>query len=118
MDYEIRPLIASDMGTVCKIISKIGVSKFKNSFDMADIKGKDAESVGLLTVVFDIAGIIIDNIPNAEKDIQDFLSSLTDMDVADIQKMPFADYGELIIAVITKDDFKDFFKHVMKLFNQ
>ncbi|MCF0185051.1 MAG: hypothetical protein HUJ98_01005 [Bacteroidaceae bacterium] len=117
MDYEIRPLIASDMGTVCKIISKIGVSKFKDCFDVTDIKGKDAEAIGL-TVVFDIAGIIIDNIPNAEKDIQDFLSSLTDMDVADIQKMPFADYGELIIAVITKDDFKDFFKHVMKLFNQ
>ena len=68
-------------------------------------------------VVFDIAGIIISNIPNAENEIQSFLASLTGMTVPAIKNMPFADYGELIIEVITKQEFQDFFKRVMKLFN-
>ena len=67
---------------------------------------------------FDIAGIIIANIPKAEADIQAFLASLTGKAKAEIAMMPFAEYGELIVAVVMKEDFRDFFKRVMKLFNQ
>lgn len=115
--YELRPLIATDMGAICKIISAIGVRQFKDCFNVDDFKGKDVEAVGF-GVIFDIAGIVIANIPKAEEDIQNFLASLTGMKVSDIKKLPFADYGELIMEVVMKDDFKDFFKRVMKLFNQ
>lgn len=40
------------------------------------------------------------------------------MKLAEIKKMPFADYGELIIEVVTKKEFQDFFKRVMKLFSR
>ena len=30
----------------------------------------------------------------------------------------FADYGEMIMDVVTKEDFKDFFSRVMKLLNR
>ena len=66
----------------------------------------------------DIAGIIISNIPKAEPEIQAFIASLTGMQLPEVKQMPFADYGELIIQVIMKDDFQDFFKRVMKLFNR
>lgn len=115
--YELRPLVATDMGAICKIISAIGVRQFKDCFKVDDFKGKDVEAIGF-GVIFDIAGIVIANIPMAEDDIQAFLASLTGMKVADIKKLPFADYGELIMEVVMKDDFKDFFKRVMKLFNQ
>lgn len=114
--YELRSLTASDMGSICKILTAIGVRRFKECFNIDDLKEKNVEAVGM-GVVFDIAGIIIENIPKAEKEIQEFLSSLTGMKVADIQKMSFAEYGELIIDVVSKPDFKDFFSHVMKLFN-
>ena len=115
--YELRPLVASDMGAICKIITAIGVKEFKRCFNPEDFKGKDVEAVGF-GVVFDIAGIIISNIPKAEEEVQSFIASLTGMKVAEVQKMPFADYGELIMEVVMKDDFRDFFKRVMKLFNR
>lgn len=115
--YELRPLVATDMGIICNIISAIGIKEFRNSFNLQDFKGKDVEAVGI-GVFFDIAGIIISNIPKAEPEIQAFIASLTGMQLADVKQMPFADYGELIIQVIMKDDFQDFFKRVMKLFNR
>ena len=114
--YELRPLIASDMGAICKIITSIGVRQFKDCFKPEDIKDKEPQEIGF-SVAFDIAGIIIANIPRAEDEIQAFLASVTGMKVSEIKKMPFADYGELVVQVVMKEDFKDFFKRVMKLFN-
>lgn len=115
--YELRPLVAADMGSICKIISAIGIRQFKDCFKLEDFKGGNIEEVGF-GVVFDLAGIVIANIPKAEDEIQAFIASVTGMKLSDVKKMPFADYGELIIAVVTKDDFKDFFGRVMKLFNR
>ena len=116
-NYELRPLVAADMGSICKIISAIGIRQFKDCFKLEDFKGGNIEEVGF-GVVFDLAGIVIANIPKAEDEIQAFIASVTGMKLSDVKKMPFADYGELIIAVVTKDDFKDFFGRVMKLFNR
>ena len=131
--YELRPLAASDLGMVCKIISEIGVRQFKECFNVDQIKesmkadadgaeetedskeAKDAklESIGF-SVVFDIAGIVISNIPAAEADI----ASLTGLSVPQVRALSLADYGEIILDVATNEDFKDFFKRVMKLFNR
>lgn len=115
--YELRPLVASDMGAICKIITAIGIRQFKECFKVEDFEGKNTEQIGF-GVLFDIAGIIVSNIPKAEDEIQAFLASLTGMKVADIRKLPLADYGEMIMNVVMKEDFQDFFKRVMKLFNQ
>ena len=115
--YEFRPLVASDMGAICKIITAIGIRQFKECFNVDDLRGGDAEKVGI-GIMFDIAGIIISNIPRAEEEIQAFLSSLSGMKVAEIKKLPLADYGEMIMDVVMKEDFQDFFKRVMKLFNR
>ena len=115
--YELRPLVASDMGAICKIITAIGVRQFKDCFKVEDFKNGNAEEVGF-GVIFDIAGIVISNIPKAEEEIQAFLANLTGIKVADIKKLPLADYGEMIMDVVMKEDFRDFFKRVMKLFNR
>lgn len=128
-NYELRPLVASDMGAICKIITAIGIRQFKECFKVEQFKKNDKEgaeskedlvdfeTIGF-SVFFDIAGIIISNIPKAESEIQAFLASLTGMSIAAIKKIPFADYGEMIIDVVTKEEFQDFFKRVMKLFNR
>jgi len=116
--YELRPLVASDMGAICKIITAIGAKQFKDCFKVEDFKkGGNVEELGF-NIVFDIVGIILDNFPRAEEEIQAFLASLTGKKVKEIKEMPFADYGEMIMDVVTKEDFKDFFKRVMKLFNR
>lgn len=117
MAYELRPLVASDLGTICKIISKIGVKQFGERLDLNGINKKDVEKLGL-SIAIEGAGIIIENMACAEKDIHEFLASLTGMKVAEVQKMPFADYGELILSVVMKEEFSDFFARAMKLFNR
>ena len=117
--YELRPLVASDMGGICKIISAIGIRQFKESFNVEglDMQNLKIEQVGM-TIGIDIAGIIVSNYPKAENEVQTFLASLTGMKIAEIQKMGFADFGELIMTVVMKEEFQDFFKRVMKLFNR
>lgn len=116
MEYELRELKSSDMGQVCKIIKAIGIKEFKESFNVDDIKGGNVEAVGF-EVMFGIATTVIENIPKAQKDIDSFLASITGMKVAEIQDMNLGDYGDLIVQVVGKKEFKDFFSHAMKLFN-
>lgn len=115
--YEIRPLVATDMGAICKIITAIGIRQFKECFKIDDIKNGTIEEVGF-GVLLDIGGIIISNIPKAEEEIHAFVASVTGLKVSEVKKMPFAEYGELIVRIVTKEDFKDFFERVMKLFNR
>lgn len=121
-EYELRPLVATDMGSICKILSAIGIRQLKTCFDANKFKRKakdqkvNLEAVGF-EVAMDLVGIIIENIPKAETDIQMFLASLTGMKLMEVKNLPFADYGELILRVVTKEDFQDFFKRVMKLFD-
>lgn len=115
--YEIRPLVATDMGAICKIITAIGIRQFKECFKVEDFKGGNVEEIGF-GVVFDIAGIVIANIPKAEEDIQTFVASVTGLSLMEVKGLPFADYGELIVKIVSKEDFRDFFSRVMKLFNR
>ena len=116
-NYDLRPLVASDMGAICKIITAIGIREFKKCFNVEDFK--DAKEINVealgFSVMFDIAGIVIENIPKAEGEIQYFIASVTGMKLPEVKKMPFADYGELIIDIVTKEEFRDFFKRVVKL---
>ena len=42
-NYELRPLVASDMGAICKIITAVGVRQFKECFNIDQIKGEDVD---------------------------------------------------------------------------
>lgn len=115
--YKVRSLVATDMGAICKIISAIGIRQFKDCFKVDDFKSGNVEEIGF-NVLIDIGGIIISNIPKAEDDILAFVSSVTGLKISEVKALPFADYGELIVQIATKEDFRDFFKRVMKLFNR
>lgn len=146
--YELRPLVASDMGAICKIISAIGIRQFKECFKVEDFESAvkikkiaiekakeegldEAETKAMIAeaiereqnkagfaMIFDIVGIVISNYPKAEKEIQMFAANLTGMKLAEVENMPFADFSELIMEVVMKEDFRDFFGRVMKLFNR
>ena len=40
------------------------------------------------------------------------------MKQAAVENIPLADYGEIIIEIVMKEDFRDFFGRVTKLFNR
>lgn len=124
--YELRDLCAEDVFPMFKIISKIGIKEFKSCFESEDVKeaingtangeNVDINSIGV-AVAIDIAGVIIANIPNAKEDIYLFLSQISGMTKDEISVLPIATFAEMIIDVVKKEEFKDFFGVVSKLFN-
>lgn len=91
----------------------------KQCFDAEEIKNisknKDVEVVGM-TVIMNFAGIIIGNLPNCETEIYKFLSELTGAKVEELKEISLADFAELIIEIVKKEDFKDFIGVVSRLF--
>lgn len=119
--YELRPLTADDVFPMFKIISKIGIKEFKACFDSPDVKkaiangGADLNAIGL-SVAIDVAGLVIDHLPNCKDDIYLLLSQLSGMAKKEIATLPMLTFTEMIIDVVKKDEFKDFFQRVSKLF--
>ena len=125
--YDLRTLCADDIFPMFKIISKIGIKEFKSCFESEDVKEAisaaknnddgqvDLESIGV-GIALDVAGVVIGNIPNAKEEIYLFLAQISGISKDDIKVLPMATFTEMIIDVIRKEEFKDFFKAVSKLF--
>lgn len=128
--FELRALKASDFFLVTRILSKIGIKEFKAIMESDDIKaaiGKmasqqggelaetDVASIGM-TVVFDIASVILERMENCEDDIYEILSRLSGLKKKEVAELPMADFGEMVIGVIKHKDFRDFFTAVVKQF--
>lgn len=120
--YTLRTLTADDMFPMFQIISKIGIKEFKNCFDNPELLKafkKDSEgnveAVGV-AIAFDIAGVLMANLPVAKDSIYTFLSSISGMAKKELAALPMDVFFEMIIDVIKKEEFKDFFGAVKKLF--
>ena len=124
--YELRNLTADDMFPMFQIISKIGVKEFKTCFESPDVKkaiegmasGKDQDGLAAvgMTIAFDLAGVIVSNLASCKNDIYLLLSQLSGMTTKEIASLPMVTFVEMIIDVIKKEEFKDFFQGVSKLF--
>lgn len=125
--YELRRLTADDVFPMFQIISKIGIKEFKACFESPEVmqmikdatsgeKAKDdvTASVGM-KVAFDLAGIVVSNLASCKNDIYQFLAQLSGMTVKEIGALPMMTFFEMIIDVIKKEEFKDFFQVVAKL---
>lgn len=122
MEYTFRPLTSKDIFPMSKIISKIGIKEFKECFESDAIKSlvKNAENgdtsaIGL-AVMIDIAGVILSHLGECEKDIYSFLASVTDLEISDIENASMADFAEMIVSLVQKEEFKGFIGVVSKLF--
>ena len=125
--YELRNLTADDVFPMFQIISKIGFKEFKNCFDSPEVKavaakmasGEDDQaaltSVGM-TVALDLASVIVSNLGSCKNDIYLLLSQLSGMDTRDIAALPMVTFFEMVIDVIKKEEFRDFFQVATKLF--
>lgn len=124
--YELRTLCAEDVFPMFKIISKIGIKEFKSCFESEDVKEAiksatngetqaDLEVIGL-GVALEIASVIMANVPQAKEDIYLFLAQVSGMSKDDIRNLPISTFTEMIIDVVKKEEFKDFFGVVSKLF--
>lgn len=134
MTFELRELQSSDMFPLLKIMGKIGFKDFKDKLTPESTKDimntfkqnqegadGDANKDELITfvginLVADILEIILANLPKCEQDIYTFLGGLAGKKPKEIADLPMVTFTEMIIAVIQKEEFKDFFKVVSRLF--
>ena len=128
INYSLRKLTADDIFPMFNIISKIGIKEFKSCFEAPDVKdaiskiasggeGSDLNSVGLI-VALDMANILMTNLPKAKDDIYQLLSQVSGMSKKEIAALPMAVFMQMIIDLVRKEDFADFFQVVSKLFKQ
>ena len=73
------------------------------------------EKVGI-SVAFDVAGIVLEALPNCKNDIYGFLAAVSNVEREELEKMEPAAFFEMIIDFIKKPELKDFMKVASKLF--
>ena len=125
MEYNMRNLQATDIFSVVKILNGIGLKNIKEAINIDEInnlrKGMTEDNADVITsqvginVVMSIATIILENLPNVESDLYNFIGSVIDMKAKDVAKMDMGDFMDLLITIIKKEEFKDFFKRASKL---
>lgn len=118
---ELRKLEAKDIAPVVSILSKIGLKEIKECFNPADLQelaksGEEAATAVGLTVFTELAGVIFGNYEKCQDDIFRFLASLSGKSKEEIASLPMDSFAEMVIEVIKKEEFKDFFSVVAKLF--
>ena len=125
MEYEMRNLQATDIFSIVKILNGIGLKNIKEAINIEEINkirhGMTEDNASAITsqvgvnVVMSIATVILENLPNVENNLYNFIGSVIDMKAKDIAKMDMGDFMDVLIAIIQKEEFKDFFKRASKL---
>ena len=125
MEYNMRNLQATDLFSVVKILNGIGLKNIKESIDFEEInkirKGMTEDNADAVTsqvgvnVVMSIATVILENLPKVENDLYTFVGSVIGVKAKDVAKMDMGDFMDVLITIIQKEEFKDFFKRASKL---
>lgn len=121
---EMRQLTSKDIFPMCQIIKKIGIDEFKQCFSTPEVlkmvsedggTGKVANQIGI-SIMFDIVSIIVGNLPKCKDEIYNFLASITGSSSKELEELSIADFTQLIVDLVQKEEFKDFIGVVSKLF--
>ena len=125
MEYEMRNLQATDIFSVVKILNGIGLNNIKEAIDFEEInkirKGMTEDNADVITsqvglnVVMSLATIILENLPKIENDLYKFVGSVIGVKTKDVAKMDMGEFMDVLITIIQKEEFKDFFKRASKL---
>ena len=126
--YTFRTLNATDTFLMFKILSKIGINEFAESFGKESIQKMVATLTGEggvtnfartagIAVTLEIANVILGNIPKCEREIYQMLSNTSNLTVEQVMALDFPTFAAMVIDFIKKDEFKDFIKVVSALFN-
>lgn len=131
--YELRDLQADDLFVLVSIVSKIGIKEFKACFASDDVmaavksmakkdekeeaadNSNDITSVGI-SVALDIAAILMANIGKCKNDIYALLANLSGMKEKEIAKLPIKTFTSMVVDLVKKKEFADFFQEAVKLF--
>ena len=125
--YTFRKLNSTDLFLMFKIIGKIGINEFTACFEKDTVKkliasvaggeSKDSATAFVgISVVFEMANVIIGNLPKCEAEIYQMLAQTSNLSVKQVQELDFITFTEMVIDFVKKEEFKDFIKVVSKSF--
>lgn len=140
--YVLKKLGAPVIFSMCKIIKGIGINEFKTLFGGEGalknitnmIKAESAKKANGKSdkenanpnldaiieigagIMLNVVGVVIENLPKCENDIYKFLSMVSNLSEKEVKSLSMADFTQMIIDVIKKEDFADFIKVVFTLF--
>ena len=125
MEYEMRKLQATDIFFVFKIINGIGLNNIKDVINFDELNKmrksttadteRDINSQIGVSVVMSLATVIIENLPKIETDLYNFIGSVINVKSKDVAKMDMCEFMDVLVTIIQKEEFKDFFKRASKL---
>ena len=125
--YTFRKLNSTDLFLMFKIIGKIGINEFTACFEKDTVKKLIASTAGGeskdsatafvgISVAFEMANVIIGNLPKCEAEIYQMLAQTSNLSVKQVQELDFITFTEMVIDFVKKEEFKDFIKVVSKSF--
>lgn len=110
--YTMRKLKDSDLFPLLQLLRKIGLQNFKQSF-IQETEGKTVKAVGI-TVVLDMADIIIANLGTASDDVYEMWSGLSGIPVNEMKEMEFGTLPLMIYDTFNEVKNTSFFKVLSK----
>ena len=123
--FTFRELETRDIFPMFKLMNKLGFKDFKDNEGLKKVmfmfmggnsNGKVDVNILGMDLFFEIAAIIVDAIPKIETELYTLLADVAMVKVEDIKAQSPAVTLEMIVEFIKKEEFKDFFKVVLKLF--
>lgn len=129
MDITFRELTSKDIFPMCRIISKIGVQRFRECFSNAiidrvkekeenaeEVAEENAEEVGV-NVFFNVLELIADRLPACESEIFKLLADVGNTTPEELAEMPMVEFAEVVGDFVQKQEFRDFIKVASKWLN-
>lgn len=124
--YTFRRLNSTDIFLVTKIIGKIGINDFAHCLEKDSVKqmignltgtgAENATTVVGISVMLEIANVVIGNLSACEADIYQLLSNVSGLTVKRIKELDGVTFFEMVLDFIMKEEFRDFIKVVLKRF--
>lgn len=130
--YTLRKLRADDIFLTIRVINKIGLDRLKKCMEAqgvkaameimtnneADTPAKEAamNKIGI-AVMLEIAGALLERLPDCRNEIYALLAVLSDMSEEDIGKLDSSVFVSMVMDVLKKDEWKDFFQLAFGLFS-
>lgn len=123
--YTLRGLEAEDLFPLTTIVSKIGIKEIKDCFATDDVMeaiknmGAEGENKGIekigLSLALEIANVVFANLQHCREEIYLLLSQLSGKSPSEIAHLPLHIFMRMIVDVIRKEEFKDFFEAAAQL---
>lgn len=114
--YKIREFMGSDFFTFANLLNKLDLKKLYELFQM--FSGETPSQVfNMATGITLIKAVLNDIVCSSGDDIKKLMSSMSNLSVEEIEKLPLLDFESLLFDIFTNEVFADFLGRIFTRVN-